>query len=180
MESAEKNFLILTKRYDGSLKAALEGQHESPLGMGSEFRPIEVLETIYGNHPIWSRMVPILLQGSTWPLEDLSEEQRLSDVLEAIKFGNHKGAQSDPEAILKLVSKDVKHGYAVAFPLSKAHLIPGILIAPMNIMHQNTIDETGRIVEKERLTRESAKLFCAQSILMQNRFFITPLGCNKN
>jgi hypothetical protein len=85
-------------------------------------------------------MVPILQQGSTWPLEDLSEEQRLSDVLEAIKFGNHKGAQSDPEAILKLVSKDVKHGYAVAFPLSKAHLIPGILIAPMNIMHQNTID----------------------------------------
>ena len=52
MESAEKNFLILTKKYGGSLKAALEGQHESPLGMGSEFRPIEILETIYGNHPI--------------------------------------------------------------------------------------------------------------------------------
>jgi hypothetical protein len=64
----------------------------------------------------------------------------LSDVLEAIKFGNHKEAQSNPEAILSLVSKDVKHGYAVAFPLAKAHLIPGILIAPMNIMHQNTID----------------------------------------
>ena len=56
MESAEKNFLILTKKYGGSLKAALEGQHESPLGMGSEFRPIDILETIYGNHPIWSRM----------------------------------------------------------------------------------------------------------------------------
>jgi hypothetical protein len=40
MESAEKNFSILTKKYGGSLKAALEGQHESPLGMGSEFRPI--------------------------------------------------------------------------------------------------------------------------------------------
>ena len=150
MESAEKNFLILTKKYGGSLKAALEGQQESPLGMGSEFRPLEVLETIYGNHPIWNRMVPILRQGSTWPLEDLSEEQRLSDVLEAIKFGNHKGAESNPEAILKLVSKDVKHGYAVAFPLSKTHLIPGILIAPMNIMHQNTIDESGRIIEKEQ------------------------------
>jgi len=159
MESAEKNFLILTKKYSGSLKAALEGQHESPLGMGSEFRPIDILETIYGNHPIWSRMKPILQQGSTWPLEDLSEEQRLSDVLEAIKFGNHKGAQANPNAILKLVSKDVKHGYAVAFPLSKAHLIPGVLIAPMNIMHQNTIDETGRIVEKERLTHDQSYIF---------------------
>jgi len=86
-----------------------------------------------------------------WPLEDLGEEQRLSDVLEAIKFGNHKGAQSNPEAILKLVLKDVKHGYAVAFPLSKANLIPGILIAPMNLMHQNTIDETGRIVRERAI-----------------------------
>jgi len=140
MESAEKNFLILMKKYGGSLKAALDGKHKSHLGMGSEFRPIEALETIYGNHPIWRRMVPILQQGSTWPLEEISKEQRLSDVLEAIKFGNHKEAQSNPEAILSLVSKDVKHGYAVAFPLAKAHLIPGILIAPMNIMHQNTID----------------------------------------
>jgi hypothetical protein len=104
-------------------------------------------------------MAPILMQGSTWPLDDLSEEQRLSDVLEAIKFGNHKGAESNPEAILKLVSKDVKHGYAVAFPLSKAHLIPGILIAPMNIMHQNTIDESGRIIEKDRLTHDQSYMF---------------------
>jgi hypothetical protein len=159
MEAAEKNFLILTKKYGGNLKNALESQQESPLGMGSEFRPIETLESIYGNHPIWSRMVPILQQGSTWPLEDLSEEQRLSDVLEAIKFGNHKGAQSNPETVLQLVTKDVKHGYAVAFPLLKAHLIPGVLIAPMNIMHQNTIDETGRIVEKERLTHDQSYMF---------------------
>ena len=80
MESAEKIFLILTKKYSGSLEAALEGQHESPLGMGSEFRPIEVLETIYGNHPIWGRMVPILQQGSTWPLEETCLKQSSSAI----------------------------------------------------------------------------------------------------
>ena len=110
MESAEKNYMLLMKKYSGSLKAALEAQHESQLGMGSEFRLIEILHSIYSNHPIWSRMVPVLQQGSTWPLDHLSKDLRLTDVLEAINFVNHKGAKSNPEAILKLVSKDVKHG----------------------------------------------------------------------
>ena len=30
-----------------------------------------------------------------------------SNKIEAIKFGNHKGAQSNPDAIVKLVSKDL-------------------------------------------------------------------------
>jgi len=40
-------------------------------------------DTPAGNHPIWSRMVPVLQQDSTWPLDQLSEELRLKDVHEA-------------------------------------------------------------------------------------------------
>ena len=78
---------------------------------------------------------------------------------EALEFGNHKGAKQNPELLLELVSKDVKHGYAVTFPLSKAVSIQGISLAPMNIMHQNSIDETGRIVEKDRLTHDQSFKF---------------------
>ena len=123
-EAAERNYLLLMKKYGGSLEIALKEQRNSPLGMGSEFRPIDVLHTIYGSHPIWDRMVRVLRDGSTWPLEQISEEQRLSDVKEALIFGNHKGALEDPELLVKLVTKDVKYGYAVAFPLSKAPQIP--------------------------------------------------------
>jgi hypothetical protein len=97
-------------------------------------------------------MVSLLKNGSTWPLEQ-------SDLHEALEFGNHKGAKQNPELLLKLVSKDVKHGYAVTFPLSKAVSIQGISLALMNIMHQNSIDETGRIVEKDRLTHDQSVKF---------------------
>jgi hypothetical protein len=159
MEAAEKNHLLLTKRYNGSLALALQAQSKSPLGMGSEFRTIDVLQAIYGMHPIWKRMAKILENGSTWPLDPIDEEKRCSDVQEALEFGNHKGAKQNPDLLLKLVSKDVKHSYAVAFPLSKASSMKSILLAPMNIMHQNSIDESGKIVEKDRLTHDQSYKF---------------------
>ena len=44
MEAAEKNYLLLMQKYGGSLEKALTANRESPLEMGSEFRPIEVLQ----------------------------------------------------------------------------------------------------------------------------------------
>ena len=158
MEAAERNYLLL-KKYDCSLAVALQAQGDSPLSMGSEFRPLDVLQAIYGRHPIWERMVSLLKNGSTWPLDPIDEGLRQSDLQEALEFGNHKGEKQNPELLLELVSKDVKHGYAVTFPLSKAVSIQGISLAPMNIMHQNSIDELGRIVEKDRLTHDQSFMF---------------------
>jgi hypothetical protein len=86
-------------------------------------------------------------------------KSRAKDLLEAIEFGNHRGAKENIELLTSLVTKDVKYGYAVTFPLSKASSIPGILMAPMNIMHQDTIDETGKIVDKKRLTHDQSFKF---------------------
>ena len=70
-------------------------------------------------------------------------------------LGNRKGAKSSPDALATLVAKDVKCGYAMALPQSKAHLIPSILLAPMHIMHQNTIIK----LNKELLTHNQSNKF---------------------
>ena len=75
---------------------------------------------------------------------------------EALSFGNHKGAVRNTILLSKLIEKDVVHGYVLVLPLSKIDLIPGVLLAPMNIMTQNTIDENRRIVEKDRLTHDQS------------------------
>ena len=75
---------------------------------------------------------------------------------EAISFGNHKGAKRNPVILRSLLEKDVTHRYGLVLPLSKFSRIPGILIAPMNIMTQNTIDEHGRIIEKDRLMHDQS------------------------
>jgi hypothetical protein len=72
MEAAEKNFLLLMHKYGGSMELELKAEQDSPMGMGSEFRSIESLRSIYGSHPLWNQMVPILLHGSKWPLEPIS------------------------------------------------------------------------------------------------------------
>jgi hypothetical protein len=158
-EAAERNYLLLMQKYKSSLELALKSQQHSSLGIGSEFRPIKVLQAIYGSHPTWNWMVPVLRDGSLWPLEPISKELRSTDVHEAIEFGNHQGAQENPSLLTKLVTKDVKHSYALAFPFLKALSIPGILMAPINIMHQDTINETGRVVEKKQLTHNQSYEF---------------------
>ena len=76
---------------------------------------------------------------------------------EAISFGNHKDNGRNPVLLRSLVGKDVTHRYGLVLPLSKVSKIPGILLAPMDIiMSQNTIDEHGRIIEIDRLTHDQS------------------------
>ena len=91
-------------------------------------------------------MRSILENGSAWPLEDLPASNRKKDLEEALVFGNHKGAKSNPKLLKELVEKDVCFGYDLVLPLENLKDIPGALLAPTNIMKQNTIDEHGRII----------------------------------
>ena len=75
---------------------------------------------------------------------------------EALSFGNYKGAVRNTIFLRKLIEKNVVHSYGLVLPLSKIDQIPGVLLAPMNIMTQNTINENGRIVEKYRLTYDQS------------------------
>ena len=138
------------------MERAIQAQIRSPVGYGSEFRPKEQLVKLFGLHPCWSRMESILTHGSSWPLEDLNEEHRRQDLEEALAFGNHKGAQKHPSHLRKLVEKDVIHGNGLPLPLNRFQDLPGIVLAPMNIALQNTINDLGQIVEKERLTHDQS------------------------
>ena len=156
LEAANKNFILLKRKFGGDLSEALLAQSDSPLGYGSEFKPIKTLEPIFENHPSWRRMKSILTHGSKWPLQPLDEENRIKDVEDALKFGNHKGANKKQELLEKLVTDDVTRGFAIPFPLSKIIQIPGILLAPLNIQAQNTINERGEIIPKNRLTHDQS------------------------
>jgi hypothetical protein len=108
-EAAEKNFLIL-KKYNFNLDKAILAQKSSPLGYGSEFRSQQTLGRIFQHHPLWSRMKNLLVKGSKWPLSTLSKSDRITDLTEALAFGNNKGASTKPVQIKKLISDDIRFG----------------------------------------------------------------------
>ena len=155
-ESAASHNLNILNKYSNNLGEALRANENSPLGYGSEFRKPHELKKVFGFHPLWSRMESILKYGSNWPLEEISEENRKRDLDDALSFGNHKGAIAKPELLKNLINKDVIHGYSLPIPLSSVKSIPGLVMAPMNIMAQNTINELGQIIPKDRLTHNQS------------------------
>ncbi len=81
-------------------------------------------------------MKSILKNGSQWLTKPILEEEQIGDVKEALEFGNHKGAKSQPEILLKLVSNDVIYGQAIALPLDKVIQLPHVCTASLNIQAQ--------------------------------------------
>jgi hypothetical protein len=173
-EAALKNFCILL-RHQGDLGKAIQHQHTSPVGYGSEFRPVKILEPLLRLHPYWPKVKSLLTQGSIWPLHEISEEGWQEDVREALEFGNHKQAQLYPELLTSLIVDDVTNGFALPLPLEKITRIKGILIAPMNIASQDTIDEHGNSTPKKRLTHDQSYIFNGTGTSVNSRVDKTSL-----
>ena len=156
VEAAEKNFLVLTRKFGGDLQKAIDAQEGSPLSYGSEFKAVPILAQIFSRHPTWKKMESILSNGSTWPLQPIDNDNRLLDINDALAFGNHKGASQQHELLLNLIQDDVERGFALPLPLDKIKQINGTVIAPMNIQTQATINEYGEIIPKNRMTHDQS------------------------
>jgi hypothetical protein len=71
-------------------------------------------------------------------------------------LGTTNALATTPSSYANLSKKDVKYEYCIPLPLRKAKLIPDLLFTPMNIQNQNTINKTGKIIDKERLTHNQS------------------------
>jgi hypothetical protein len=148
--------MILMQKFGGDLHQALHAQQGSPLQYGSEFKPVSILAPILGNHPTWDKMMTLLTDSLTWPLSPIDKHDRLLDIDDALAFGNHKGANQQPELLQELINADVTRGFALPLPLYKIKKIPGVLLAPLNIQLQKTINERGEIIPKNRMTHDQS------------------------
>jgi hypothetical protein len=139
------------RKFGEDLSEALLAQSDSPLGYGSEFKPIEMLELIFENHPSWSRMKRILTHGlSKWPLQPLDKENRIKDVEDALNFGNHKGANKQQELLEKLVR------FCHPFSTQQSYSNPGN--SPSSSQHPSAEyhQQTRRVHSKNRLTYDQS------------------------
>jgi hypothetical protein len=155
LEAAEKNCLIL-KHHNVDLGAAIKAQPKSPVGYCSEFQKPWMLSPLLENHPLWPQMKSILENGTWWPITPISKKECISNLKEALKFCNHKGAKSQPELLLKLVSNNIIYGYTTTLPLDKVIRNPHMCMAPLNIQGQWTVNALCEIVSKDHLTHDQS------------------------
>ena len=67
-------------KYNKDLRKSRAAQFNSPLGYGSDFRPTDTLEVLFSRHPNWTRMKNSSENGAAWPLEELEEIKRATDI----------------------------------------------------------------------------------------------------
>jgi hypothetical protein len=156
VKAAKKNFIILTCIFGGNLHKALHAQHGSLLSYGSKFKQILILEPIFGFHPSWTKIKTVLIYGLTWSLLLLNDSNQLNNIDDALAFGDHKGATQQPELLLKLIWDNIDQGFTLPLPLNKIKQLLGILLAPLNIQLQKTINEHGEIIPKNRMTHNQS------------------------
>ena len=152
--AAKENFKVLSDN-DMDLDKIIRSSAFSPISYGSEFKDSSLLEPIFANHPNWLKMKDILDNGSSFPLEDISEQDRLGDIKGAILKGNHKSASDDREPILtRKMEAEVKRGWTI--PLMRSHIskLPKAMLAPLGLTNQATINDKGEIVYKDRVTHD--------------------------
>jgi hypothetical protein len=66
-EAAAANTAYLASHHH-DFTAAIAAQLHSPVGVGSEFRRLEVLAPLLHRHPLWKHLEAILTTGAELPL----------------------------------------------------------------------------------------------------------------
>ena len=132
------------------------GKHQdTTLNFGSEFRPINDLEKILGQHPNFRFFPEILAEGMDYQFtEEQSEEQRKAEVAAMMERGNHQSVQEDSEEVAKLLAKDVLQGFSLPV-LSK--LVPDLahaMVQTAGVVKQFSLQGDGSRTLKRRLTQD--------------------------
>ena len=155
-EAAAHNLDILAKA-DFNLDRVIRENPDTTIAYGKEFRPVEKLERIYSRHPNFKFVKTMLENGMDFTFEyELTEEERVADLQAALDYGNHKSAEANMEEILRLLHKDVLHGFALPVPTASLPDLPGAVVQPAGMVEQMTLNELGGRVPKKRLTHDDS------------------------
>ena len=157
-EAARFNHDLLNQ-HGGDLDAVIRSSPFNTMSYGSEFKDTEVLEDLFQFHPGWSKMKSILSNGTKFPLTEIPVHERLGDLRENIKYGNHKSASGERANLLSSkLEKEVTRGWNI--PILPSHILDlidtGAEVAPMGMANQASINERGEIVYKDRLTHDQS------------------------
>ena len=142
---------------------------DTPLGFGSEFRLPSTLAPILHHHPWWERLHRTLTSGAELfaPLPD--ENARRLDLAEAMAFGNHSGATDQPDLLRDILRQEITKGWQIPIPMDRLPYLPGCVLTPLNIVTQDTINERGEIIPKNRLTNNQSMVWTASGTSTNSR-----------
>jgi hypothetical protein len=160
----------LLEKFDFDIAELLDHFADTTIGYGSEFRPTEQLNSIFGGHPNFGFFRDTLHSGMDYFFEyELSEEQRILELEANLERGNHKSSNLEPDITEKEVFKDVQHGFAFPFPRDIIRKLKGAMVQPCGLASQFALKADGSRVQKHRLTHDLSFEITGKNISVNNR-----------
>jgi hypothetical protein len=91
---------------------------DTTVGYGAEFRPIEDLKIIFGQHPNFDFFKITVMNGMDYHFtSELNENERMEELLAQMARGNHSSATSDLKGLNGMTGKDVTKGFSLPLPV---------------------------------------------------------------
>ena len=135
----------------------LSKQKETNIYYGSEFRMINILDSLFKYHKDWERLKSFLSNGTDTSFHPLDAEKIKTDCEENINRGNHKSSfKSDEEVkfVQKQYNKEVSKGWMIPFPVKTLRKMKNACVIPIGVANQFSINENGETIKKLRLTHD--------------------------
>lgn len=136
-------------------KAILALQN-SQVWYGSKFRHPSILEELLHHHPNWSNLRNILLNGASFPLDQISHEERQQDLLFHQERGNHKPASKHQLILDKIISEDLERGFALPLLIAILHMIPNASLPPLGCQSKESNNKFGKRIPKHRMMHDQS------------------------
>ena len=145
----------LLRANDYDLTKIIDANQHTTLCYGSEFRSIEDMESIYGEHELFGFFTEIHQEGMEYHFDrDLTESERVEEVQANLLRGNHNSAKDRPKELETKITREVTYGFALPIWLASLAKIPKALLQACGLVTQSTLTESGERKEKSRLTHD--------------------------
>jgi len=155
-EAAASHNAMVLANHDFDLDLIIHNQHPSQISYGLEFRPSAQIEDLLSQHPLWRRLKEILDQGATFPLDEISDSDRQTDLVFHSNRGNHKSASKNHQVLREIIREDVERGLALPLPVTALHFLPKASLAPLGCIQQSLLDTSGNKTKKIRMTHDQS------------------------
>ena len=152
-KATQKNFQLL-KENNFNLNSITQEGPKSVLTYGSEFKSTELLNQLLHHHPRWTTLRELLDKGAQFPLESISESERLNDLMGRIAKGNHKSASENADFLADALKKEIQRGWILPLPVEAAMEIPNMEMAPLGVATHLGINADGEFIPKMRVTHD--------------------------
>jgi len=153
-EDLEHNTLFLA-HCDWDMREVYRRHVGTTVDHGSEFRPLEQLQRVVGQHPGFAYLKEMFTSGFDYHLTRvLTEQERETELKAQLERGNHRSAVQNIDEIRALLGGDVRRGFVLPFRADAILKVKGLHLQPGGMVRQLSLKADGSRQPKGRFTHD--------------------------